>query len=131
MTVSVPADCVVVVADHGTGVPREDRERIFERFWRGRSAKTPGAFGWALCALDLHFAPRRELAIIGRPEDELARAALGEWLPNAVVAFGPGEDVPLLEGKTAVDGKPTLYLCERLACSAPVTDLAALAVRSS
>jgi uncharacterized protein YyaL (SSP411 family) len=89
--------------------------------------RAPSAFGWALCALDLHFAPRRELAIIGTPEDEVAGAALGTWQPNAVVAFGPSEDVPLLAGKRTVEGKPALYVCERFACAAPVTDPTALA----
>lgn len=31
------------VTDHGPGVPMKDRERIFERFWRGKTAKTQGA----------------------------------------------------------------------------------------
>ena len=84
--------------------------------------RAPAAFGWALCALDLHFAPPRELAIVGRPEDEIARTALAPWQPNSVVAFGPGDGVPLLEGKTALDDKPTLFVCERFACKAPVTD---------
>ena len=47
--------------------------------------------------------------------------ALAPFDPNAVVAFGPGDEVPLLAGKTRVDGKPTLYECERFACRAPVT----------
>jgi uncharacterized protein len=85
----------------------------------------PSAFGWALCALDLHLAPPRELALIARPDDELARRALEPWQPNAVVAFGPAEDVPLLAGRDRVDGKPTLYECERFACRAPVTELLA------
>ena len=83
--------------------------------------RIPTAFGWALCALDLYLSPPRELAIIGAPEDEVARRALAPFEPNAVVAFGPSEDVPLLSGKTRVDGKPTLYICERFACQAPVT----------
>ncbi|HSS72186.1 MAG TPA: thioredoxin domain-containing protein [Gaiellaceae bacterium] len=84
--------------------------------------RVPSAFGWALCALDLYLSPPRELAIIGSPDDELARAALAPFEPNAVVAFGPSEEVPLLAGKVRVDGKPTLYVCERFACQAPVTD---------
>jgi uncharacterized protein len=89
--------------------------------------RAPSAFGWALCALDLYLSPPRELAIIGSPGDEIARAALTPFDPNAVVAFGPSEDVPLLAGKTLVDGKPAVYVCERFACQAPVTDPAALA----
>jgi uncharacterized protein len=85
-------------------------------------SRMPSAFGWALCALDLYLSPPRELAIIGSPGDELARAALAPFEPNSVAAFGPSEEVPLLAGKVRVDGKPTLYLCERFACQEPVTD---------
>ena len=84
--------------------------------------RAPSAFGWALCALDLHLSPPRELAIVGGPDSEVARAALHALDANAVVAFGPGDDVPLLVGKTLVDGRPAVYVCERFACRAPVTD---------
>jgi uncharacterized protein YyaL (SSP411 family) len=33
------------------------------------------------------------------------------------------EDLPLLDGKTAVDGKPTLYVCRDYACQPPMTQL--------
>jgi len=85
-------------------------------------ARAPTAFGHALCALDLYLAPPREIAIVGGPEDEVARAALAPFDPNAVVAFGPSADVPLLQGKGSVDGRPAVYVCERFACRAPVTD---------
>jgi hypothetical protein len=88
--------------------------------------RAPSAFGWALCALDLYLSAPRELAIVGSPGDEVARAVLAPFDPNAVIAFGPSEDVPLLAGKTLVDGKPAVYLCERFACQAPVTDPLAL-----
>jgi uncharacterized protein len=89
--------------------------------------RAPTAVGHALCALDLHFSTHREVAIIGSPEDEVARAALAPFEPNTVVAFGPSDDVPLLEGKGYVDGRSAVYVCERFACRAPVTDAAELA----
>ena len=96
------------------------------RLVRDVVARAPTAFGWALCALDLHLSPPRELAIVGGADTEIARAALRGFDPNAVVAFGPADDVPLLAGKTLVAGRPAVYVCERFACRAPVTDPAAL-----
>jgi uncharacterized protein YyaL (SSP411 family) len=92
--------------------------------------RAPGAFGWMLAGLELHFSPPRELAIVGTPADEIAHAALATWQPGAVVAFGPADGIPLLEGKIAVDGKPTLYVCENFACRAPLTDAALLGAQS-
>jgi uncharacterized protein YyaL (SSP411 family) len=96
------------------------------RLVRDLVPRAPAAFGWALCALDLHFSQPREIAVVGSPEDAVARAALAGYDPNAVIAFGPSEEVPLLQGKGPVDGKPAVYVCERFACQAPVTDPAAL-----
>ncbi|HEY2936529.1 MAG TPA: thioredoxin domain-containing protein [Gaiellaceae bacterium] len=84
--------------------------------------RAPAAFGWALCGLDLHLSPPREVAVIGPADAPVARRVLGEWDPRAVVAFGPSDDVPLLAGKELVDGKPAVYVCERFACAAPVTE---------
>jgi uncharacterized protein len=86
----------------------------------------PTEFAWALNALDLYLSTPRELAIVGPPESEVARAALEPFEPNSVVAFGPAEGVPLLEGKELVGGRPAVYVCERFACQAPVTEAAAL-----
>jgi uncharacterized protein len=96
------------------------------RLVRDAMARAPSAFGWALCALDLYLSPPRELAIVGPVDSEVARAALRGFDPNAVVAFGPSDDVPLLTGKALVDGRPAVYVCERFACRAPVTDPTAL-----
>ena len=71
------------------------------RLVRPALERAPAAFGWALCALDLHLSPPRELAIVGPVDSEVARAALAPWQPNTVVAVGPSEHVPLLAGKTA------------------------------
>jgi hypothetical protein len=98
---------------------------VFRLVHRGLG-DAPTAFGWMLCALDLYFSPPRELAIVGPPSSDVARAALAGFDPNAVVAFGPADDVPLLAGKDLVDGRPAVYVCERFACRAPVTEPAAL-----
>ena len=84
--------------------------------------RAPQAFGHALCALDLHFSPPRELAVAGPSDSEVARAALAPFEPNTVVAVGPSDEIPLLRGKELVEGRPAVYLCERFACQAPVVD---------
>ena len=88
----------------------------------GPMRRVPSSFGWALVAADLYLAQRREIAIAGPPDSEVAKKALRRWDPHAVIAFGPSDEVPLLEGKGLVDGKPAVYVCERFACRAPVTD---------
>jgi uncharacterized protein YyaL (SSP411 family) len=99
------------------------------RLVRDVLARAPHGFGWALCALDLYLSPPRELAIAGDLQSPVARAALAAYEPNTVVAVGPADGVPLLEGKGLVQGKPAVYACERFACRAPVTDPALLADR--
>jgi uncharacterized protein YyaL (SSP411 family) len=99
------------------------------RLMRDVIPRAPQGFGWGLCALHLHLSPPRELAIVGDPRSDVARTALRAFDPTAVVAFGPADGVPLLEGKTLVDGKTAVYVCERFACRAPVTDSALLADR--
>jgi uncharacterized protein len=103
---------------HAAGVLRLVRDQL---------GRIPTSFGHALCVLDLYLAPPRELAIIGPADSEIARAALGGYDPNTVVAFGPSDRVPLLAGKELVEGRPAAYVCERFACQAPVTDPGALA----
>ena len=88
----------------------------------GPMQQVPSSFGWALVAADLYLSQRRELAILGPPDSEVAKKALRRWDPHAVIAFGPADGVPLLEGKGLVDGKPAVYVCERFACRSPVTD---------
>jgi hypothetical protein len=74
-----------------------------------------------LVALHQHLAPHRELAIVGDPHAEVARRTLAEAAPTDVIAVGPAAGVPLLEGRTTVDGKTAVYVCERFVCALPIT----------
>jgi uncharacterized protein YyaL (SSP411 family) len=89
-------------------------------------SRGPTEFAWSLNALDLYLAIPKEIAVVGPPDSAVARAALEPFDANAVVAFGPAEGVPLLEGKDYVDGRPAVYVCERFACQRPVTDASEL-----
>jgi len=100
----------------------EQRGASVLRLVRGGLRRAPSAFGWMLVALDQHLAPHRELAIVGPPGAPVALAAVAAAAPTDVIAFGPADDVPLLAGRTEVDGSPAVYVCQRFACSLPVTD---------
>jgi uncharacterized protein YyaL (SSP411 family) len=109
------------------GDPELERRAVgVFRLVRNAVTRAPSAFGHALSALDLHFSPPRELAILGPVSSDVARAAMAPFDPNAVVAVGPADGIPLLEGKDLVDGRPAVYVCENFACRAPFTDATSL-----
>jgi uncharacterized protein YyaL (SSP411 family) len=66
----------------------------------------------------------------GGDATELRRALADVSLPNAVVMqVREGESLPQsspAHGKTAIDDKPTAYVCIGLQCSLPVTEPAKL-----
>src|SRR4051812_38435836 len=80
----------------------------------------PLAFGHLLRAIDFALAPVREVALAGDDLAPLARVVRGRFLPHVVLAGGDGE-VPLLEGRTPVEGRAAAYVCERFTCKLPVT----------
>ena len=89
----------------------------------------PHAFGHSLRAVDFYLAPVREVAITGSgPEAHaLVRVVRGRLRPHVVLAGGPGDGVPLLEGREPIDGRACAYVCERFVCQAPVRTPEALA----
>jgi len=96
--------------------------------------RAPHPLGQALCALEMHLSPPQEIAVVGPPGDPataaLVTAARRGFHPNAVYAFGDGaspSERPLLKGKGLVNGLPAVYICERFACRAPLTDPSAVA----
>jgi uncharacterized protein YyaL (SSP411 family) len=83
----------------------------------------PHAFGHLLQAVDFYLSPVQEVAIVG-PDPEAAgllRVVRGEYRPHIVLAGGASDGVPLLEGRTPVDGRAAAYVCEHFICKAPVT----------
>jgi uncharacterized protein YyaL (SSP411 family) len=97
----------------------------------------PQAFAHLLQAMDFHFAPVKEVALVGHDLRPLERVVRGRFRPHVVLAGNraeassdgePGDDsvVPLLRGRAPVDGRAAAYVCERFACKRPVTEPAEL-----
>ena len=92
---------------------------------RGRWTRAPRFAGWSLAAAELMRHGPEEIAVVGPagPErDRLAAAARRRPGAVVVVADGPSEEIPLLIGRTAVDGAPAAYVCRGFVCRAPVTN---------
>ena len=93
--------------------------------------RAPRFAGWSLAAAQTMLAGGPlEVAVVGPAGPErsaLARRAREH--PGAVVieADGPRDDVPLLSGRTPIDGQPAAYVCRGFVCERPVTSVAELA----
>ena len=91
-------------------------------------------FGQWLIALDYALAHPREVAIIGDPGATDTRALLDActtgYRPHQIVALGVPDvepsSVPLLQGRSQIEGRATAYVCVDFTCRPPVTDPAAL-----
>ncbi len=87
----------------------------------------PQGVAHLLRALDLYHADVREVALIAEESiaglAELAGSVRDELRPHVVLAGGisGADSPPLLEGRHAVDGRATAYVCEGFSCQAPVT----------
>src|SRR5262249_4521745 len=98
-------------------------------------SRHPTGLGRFLCAHDLNLGPVVEIAVVAPhldADDALRRGVFGRYRPNGVVA-GAGDGahsavlgVPLLEGRRAVDGRTTVFVCRNYACQLPATDSATL-----
>jgi uncharacterized protein YyaL (SSP411 family) len=110
-------------------------EREYERHAVGvfrllhRSASNhPHALAHLLRAMDFHFAPVKEVALVA-PEGgdrlgELATVVRSTFRPYLVLAGGAeGTQRPeLMRDRSTVDGRPAAYVCENFACRRPVTE---------
>jgi uncharacterized protein YyaL (SSP411 family) len=96
------------------------------------AARAPQAFGRWLCAIDFATGQPIEVAIVGDPESglttNLEQVVWARFLPNKVVALrAPWDEesaaeIPLLADREEIEGRPTAYLCRRMACQAPTAD---------
>jgi uncharacterized protein YyaL (SSP411 family) len=82
----------------------------------------PQAFPHLLQALDFHVEPVKEVALAGDDTRPFERVVHAEFRPHLVLAGGPADGVPLLEGRAPVDGRTAAYVCEHFACRRPVTE---------
>ncbi len=98
----------------------------------------PAASGQLLCELELLLSTPKEIALVAQKESDETSMILQEihsrFLPNKMIALldpsadesGLAQTIPLLEGKTQLDGKVTIYVCQNYACQAPTTDISEL-----
>ncbi len=116
----------------GEGRYRSEAERAI-RTVAGLAARHPTAFAKWLVAIDFSLASVAEVAIVGEPDDPATRALLAvvarHGAPSVVsVSADPSASaVPLLEGRRAINGRPTAYVCRGFSCRLPVTEPDALA----
>ncbi|WP_183096156.1 thioredoxin domain-containing protein [Nocardioides stalactiti] len=90
----------------------------------GLVEKAPRFAGWSLAAAHTLLDGPLEVAVVGPAgPDRDALAGRARRIPGAVVvvADGPRDDVPLLRGRTAVDGRAAAYVCRGFVCERPVT----------
>jgi len=112
---------------------RERAEKLFGAFSQVLK-QSPSALSEMLTALELQLDETRQILIVtpgDRDEAEpFVRALAARFEPNrilAVVSEGEIERhiglVPLLEGKLALGGKTTAYVCKQRVCKLPATDV--------
>jgi uncharacterized protein YyaL (SSP411 family) len=98
----------------------------------------PLALSEMLLALDFWTDTPREVVVVwpgAAPEaGPLLEVVRKTFLPNKVLAGGAEAQIdelakvaPIVEGKRALSGKPTAYVCEKGRCEAPTSDPAVLA----
>jgi uncharacterized protein len=119
-----------------TGEPRYERIAVRVLQSMGQLLeRAPLAFGHMLAAADFHLATPQEVAIMGRTDAgdtlELLGVVRERYRPNTILAVGAAGQrddgtIPLLAGRTALDGRATAYVCQRFACRRPVTGADAL-----
>jgi hypothetical protein len=112
---------------------RQMAERMLRQMSTGL-ADHASAFGYWLQALDFLLGPVSEIAIVGpaAQRENLVEILRRRFLPNKILGVADsvdarlGEKIPLLAGKSTIEGKATAYICQHYVCRQPVTNAAEL-----
>ncbi|HEY6935232.1 MAG TPA: thioredoxin domain-containing protein [Marmoricola sp.] len=110
----------------GSSRHREVAERALATV-RPLAEQAPRFAGWSLAAAEMMLDGPREIVVVAEPGDpageEMGR--LARAVPGAVslVVAPPqvGPAIPLLEGRSLLDGRATAYVCRAMVCRRPVT----------
>lgn len=101
-------------------------------------SRMPDQFAGLLNVLDFYLSNVTQIAFvlpasISMNEEEKAKEMLfclhRQYLPNRVILVAREGDKaletasPLARERTAIDGKPTVYICQNYSCEKPITDL--------
>jgi uncharacterized protein YyaL (SSP411 family) len=95
-----------------------------------QARRYPQGSGRALAAMEFAIAPTTEIVIFDDQDREMQETIWRRYLPNKVVLLTVSEglpDLPLFAERTAINGHPTVYVCEEAVCLRPVTSAAGLA----
>ncbi|MCH7803163.1 MAG: thioredoxin domain-containing protein [Acidobacteria bacterium] len=100
----------------------------------GGLSQFSSVFGYWLQALEFFLSPAQEIAVLGKASEReaLLQPVRERFLPNKVLAFLQEPDselvqkIPLLDGKTAIDDRATVYVCRNYACQEPATTVEGL-----
>ncbi len=135
---SLAADVLLRLAALTGDTSYEDAAEEILRAMTETAARHPSAFGHLLSVLNFYLSPPEEIAIIGDPTAEqtieLLKVVYDHYLPSKVVTVGlPADDtdavVPLLAGRSQLNGEATAYVCRRFVCQRPVTTPTQLAAQ--
>ena len=102
-------------------------EETFKSF-SGMMERSPVGFTGLLSAMSAFNLPPVEVVFAGPRDhssfDEMWKTLHTDYRPNKVTLWNEkestGDLLPLAEGKTAEKGEPTVYLCQKNTCHAPV-----------
>ena len=129
-------NCLRLFAYTGEQSYLDKAERTF-RLFRTNMGQNPFGTASLLCALDFYLSKPQEIVLVGKAGttemQDLLSQIFGRYVPNKTLVLVDSQGgnvsgyVPAAaRGKTAIDGKPTAYVCHNFTCSLPVTGWEAL-----